>query len=135
MEGNQFFALEEYLLETYLDEYAAKVSNLVNRLIHYFSSQIYIIDPSKIDDIFYTPYLGKDIRQESLAIIDNIIKHTIINDVSSLQVLIHNQDQYSLICINGEFSVDLYSGDEELIELVKTLVNHENLYLRRAEAE
>lgn len=45
------------------------------------------------------------------------------------------EEEPGLICINGEFFVDLYSGDEELIELVKTLVNHENLYLRRAEAE
>ena len=56
-------------------------------------------------------------------------------DVSVIVDGLEVEEEPGLICINGEFFVDLYSGDEELIELVKTLVNHENLYLRRAEAE
>ncbi|WP_026505844.1 hypothetical protein [Butyrivibrio sp. NC3005] len=133
MSGNRFFDLEEYLLKTYIDEFATKISNIVIRLIHYYPSKIFIVEPSKKDDIFYKDYLDKDLRNQPLSVIDSIIRHTIIYDVSSLQILINDSDKLSLMSINGGFSIDFYSDSMEVLELVMILVNNENLYFRKAD--
>ncbi|WP_026507454.1 hypothetical protein [Butyrivibrio sp. MC2013] len=133
MSGSQFFELEDYLLKTYIEDFAAKISSIVIRLIHYYPSKIFIVEPSKKDDTFYKDYLDKDLRDEPLSEIDEIIRHTIIYDVSSLQILIKDSDKLSLMSINGGFSVDFYSGSSEVLELAMLLVDNENLYVRKAD--
>ncbi len=59
--------------------------------------------------------------------LNNLIIDVIINDFSSIQILI-GEDTHSLLSINGYFSVDIYNAADEELSLLNLLVNQENLF-------
>ena len=125
----QYFELEKYFLETYLEDFSKKISNIILKLIHYYSAQIYLTEAPEEYNGKYVEFIGEDIRQKSLFQISDIIQYVITKDFSSVQVLL--EDNSFLISINGEFSVDIYNPSKENIKLIELLVQQEGLFLRK----
>ena len=59
-----------------------------------------------------------------------IISYVIINDVSSVEIIL-GENEKSLISVNGGFSIDIYNISEERLKLFNTLIEQENLFLRK----
>lgn len=59
-----------------------------------------------------------------------IISYVIINDVSSVEIILGDNEK-SLISIKGGFSIDIYNISEERLKLFNTLIEQENLFLRK----
>lgn len=129
MLNEQYFDLEDYLLETYIEDFAKKISNIVLKLIHYYSAQIYLTEAPEEYDGKYLEFIGEDIRQRSLQELADIIQYVITKDFSSIQILL--EDASFLISINGEFSVDVYNPSEENVNFIRALVQQEGLFLRK----
>ena len=59
-----------------------------------------------------------------------IISYVIINDVSSVNIIL-GENEKSLISVKGGFSIDIYNISEERLKLFNTLIEQENLFLRK----
>ena len=59
-----------------------------------------------------------------------IISYVIINDVSSVEIIL-GENEKSLISVKGGFSIDIYNISEERLKLFNTLIEQENLFLRK----
>lgn len=130
--GDEFFTLEEYLLETGLHDFANSISGIVIKLIHYYPAQIYLTELDADVAFEYAARVGEDLRSISLPELSEIITHVILHDISSVQVVLGNEP-YTIISINGHFSVDIYNATGECLELLKMLTQQEGLFLNLAE--
>lgn len=126
IQNETYFDLEDYLLERCLKDFSSKICIIIIKLIHYYPAKIYLTECS---DETLKDMVGNDIRQKSLFDLEKIIKYVIENDKSSVQILL--SDTPFLISINGEFSVAIYNADDEQAALIESLVNQENLFLRK----
>lgn len=64
--GEEFFTLEEYLLNTCLHDFANSISAIIIKLIHYYPAQIYLTETGGAE-FKYDAYVGKDLRGISLS--------------------------------------------------------------------
>lgn len=129
--GDDFFALEEYLLETCLHDFANSISGIVIKLIHYYPAQIYLTELDDDVEFEYAARVGEDLRSIPLPELSEIITHVILHDISSVQVVLGNEP-YTIISINGHFSVDIYNASDECLELLKMLTQQEGFFLKLA---
>lgn len=135
MNGSNYFEIEEFFYRTYIKDFSKKIVRMVVKLLGYYPAQIYLTEfPDHSDSNFKSLYpVGEDIRNKPLTELDQIISHVIINDVSSVQILLGDAEKF-LISINGGFSIDLYHIPEKELELLNTLIEQENLFLRKEES-
>lgn len=133
MSSTRFFEIEDFFIGTYLSEFSKKIVRIVVKLLGYYSTSICITEfPSDIlDDIKIKYPIGKDISDRTIEEIAFIVSHVIIEDVSSVQILL--KDTNSLISVNGGFSVNVYNPSIEQLQLITMLVEQENLFLRLSE--
>ena len=129
--GDDFFALEEYLLETCLHDFAKSISGIVIKLIHYYPAQIYLTELDADVEFEYAARVGEDLRSIPLPELSEIITHVILRDISSVQIALGNEP-YTIISINGHFSVDIYNASDECLDLLKMLTQQEGLFLTLA---
>lgn len=129
--GDDFFALEEYLLETCLHDFAKSISGIVIKLIHYYPAQIYLTELDADVEFEYAARVGEDLRSIPLPELSEIITHVIQHDISSVQLVLGNEP-YTIISINGHFSVDIYNASDECLDLLKMLTQQERLFLKLA---
>lgn len=129
--GDDFFALEEYLLETCLHDFAKSISGIVIKLIHYYPAQIYLTELDADVEFEYAARVGEDLRSIPLTELSEIITHVILRDISSVQIALGNEP-YTIISINGHFSVDIYNASDECLDLLKMLTQQEGLFLKLA---
>lgn len=129
--GDDFFALEEYLLETCLHDFAKSISGIVIKLIHYYPAQIYLTELDADVEFEYAARVGEDLRSIPLPELSEIITHVILRDISSVQIALGNEP-YTIISINGHFSVDIYNASDECLDLLKMLTQQEGLFLKLA---
>ena len=133
MIGDAFFALEEYLLETCLHDFANRISGIVIKLIHYYPAQIYLTELNVDAEFKYAARVGEDLRSIPLPELSDMISHVILHDISSVQVVLGN-DPYTIISINGHFSVDIYNASDECLALLNMLTQQAGLFLKLAES-
>lgn len=130
--GDNYFELEEYLLKTYLHDFANSISVIVIKLIHYYPAQIYLTEFYTETESKYATLLDKDLRSFPLSELYKIISYVILHDVSSVQIVLGN-DPYAVVSVNGHFSVDIYNASAECLNLLEELIRQEGLFLKRAE--
>jgi hypothetical protein len=118
-----------------MQDFSKKIVRIIIKLLGYYPAQICLTEfPDKCDDNFKLSYpIGEDIRNKPLTELSEIISHVIINDISSVQIILGDTKK-SLISVNGGFSVDIYNISEEELKLFTTLVEQENLFLRKQES-
>lgn len=125
-----YFELEEYFVDTFLQSFSEKIVRIVFKLIYYYSAELCLTElPCDYSGDLSNYDVGKNIRQLPLKEISNIINEAIMTDKSSVLILL-NTDADCNICINGGFSVSVYSTNSEIIEFISVLVTQENLFLR-----
>lgn len=127
--SQDYFELEEYLLNTFLQKFSERIINIILKLIHYYPTKIYLTEFYRPSEEGYESLVEQNLRSLPLTKIADIISYVIMNDNSSIQVLLEHENQ-SLISINGHFSVDIYNASPELLSLLNLLVTQENLFLR-----
>lgn len=130
--GNDYFALEEYLLENCLHDFASRISDIMIKLIHYYPAQIYLTEFGVETDAKYATLIGKDLRSMPLSELAKIISYIVLHDISSVQIVLGNAP-YTLVSINGHFSVDIYNASVECLNLMGMLAQQEGLFIKLAE--
>lgn len=131
IESEQYFELEDYLCENYLETFAEKIKNIIIKLIHYYPAHIFMTESSKEPPEGWDNVVGQDIRSKSLSEIADMITHVITQDFSSMNILLSHNGEFTLVSVNGEFSVDIYNPDEEVLNLITMLVQQEGLFIRK----
>lgn len=119
--------LERYLLETYLIDFAKKISIIIIKLIYYYNAKIYLMEFKEKSK--YEGLLGQDLRTEPLKELEKIITYVIIQNNVSMKILLEDEPN-SLISINGHFSVDIFNASKDLIKLLEMLTQQEKLFLK-----
>lgn len=134
MEEATYFEIEEYFLETYLHDFSERITRIVIKLIGYYPSKIYLTEfPEESTDKFKNIYpVGENMRNKPLFELAKVITHIIQSDLSSVQIIL-GSNSYSVISINGGFSVDIYNATDEQLQLLEMLVMQESLFLKQAE--
>ena len=109
-----------------------KIVRIIVKILGYYPAQIYLTEfPDKIDNNFKSLYpVEEDIRNKPLKELAKIISYVIINDVSSVEIIL-GENEKSLISVKGGFSIDIYNISEERLKLFNTLIEQENLFLRK----
>lgn len=125
MKSRDYFRLEEYLLETYIDIYAKKIADIALKLLCYYSGMFFLTDTN--DDL---PPEGEDLSDKPFAEIVDIITSVIKNDYSSVQLLF--TEKSFVMSINGGFSVNFYNPCKDDLDLIVLLVQQKGLFLRKA---
>lgn len=133
MDSSRYFEIEEFFLNTYLKDFSEKIIRIIVKIIGYYPSQICLTEFSdKTCDTFKDLYpVGENIQNRSIKELSDIISYVIINDISSIQIILRDNNSNVLISINGGFSVDIYNASEELLKFLTILIEQENLFLRK----
>lgn len=131
--GNpDFLELEDYFEQTYLPLFAEKISRMMLKIMYFTSCRVYLTKPSRpCDDFAY----DTDIRSYSPEKMDRLIRKVIVEDFSSLQVLLDSPRLLVSVC--GGFSVTFYGLSEETssFDVFRMLVDQEGLFLKRGGGE
>ena len=118
-------------MKTCLHDFAKSISGIVIKLIHYYPAQIYLTELDADVEFEYAARVGEDLRSIPLPELSEIITHVIQHDISSVQLVLGNEP-YTIISINGHFSVDIYNASDECLDLLKMLTQQERLFLKLA---
>lgn len=132
MISSDYFEIEEFFYDTYIKDFSKKIVRIIVKILGYYPAQIYLTEfPDKIDNNFKSLYpVEEDIRNKPLKELAKIISYVIINDVSSVNIIL-GENEKSLISVKGGFSIDIYNISEERLKLFNTLIEQENLFLRK----
>ncbi len=131
MESEGYFELEEYLMDTYIDEYAEKIVRIVLKIINYYSAQIFLTElPENYCGELKNYPVDTDINGLDIKELADIIRYIIKNDISSVQLLLGDSPYFN-ISISGGFNIDIYGAADDDLELIEMLVRQEGLFLRK----
>lgn len=135
MNSSDYFEIEEFFYNTYIEDFSKKIARIIIKLLGYYPAQICLTEfPNKCDNNVKSLYpVGEDIRNKPLTELNEIISYVIINDVSSIQILLGDTEK-SLISVNGGFSIAIHNISGEKLKLFNTLIEQENLFLRKQES-
>ena len=129
VENENFYEFEQYYLKRRINDFSEKIIDFVLKSIQYFTTKIFVTDALEVEGEIIEP--GVDIRNMSLEKLEKVISKIIINDKSSMQILI-KEDEYSLVSVNGEFSVDIYNPTPKVFNICDKLISQEGLFIRKA---
>ena len=125
-----YFEVEKFYMKKYLKTFAKKTSRIIMQIMCYFDLEIYLTEfPKKKKNHKYASLIDMDLASLKLSKIDKIVHFVICDDISSLAIIA--PDCPFLISIDGGFQVTLYNLSGEHIDLIKKIVEKENLYFRK----
>lgn len=125
----QFLELEEFFEETYLPEYAKKISRIALKMVYFYSCEIFLTKDTKNVSLKYDIPFDINIRISSPEKLTYIIEQVILEDFSSVQILFSTP--LFLISISGGFSVIIYQPSDEAIQILQQLAIQEGLFLKQ----
>lgn len=124
-----YLELEEYFIQTYLPEFAEKLSRILLKMMYLYPCKVYLTEPiQQTSEINKFPF-SVDIREYAPKELADIIKKVIVDDFSSVQILFI-EPQF-LISINGEFSTAIYKPSHDIVVLLQKLCLQEGLFLKQ----
>ena len=125
-----YFEVEKFYRKKYLKAFAKKMSRIIMQIMCHFDLEIYLTEfPDKKKNHKYASLVDIDLASLKLSEIDKILHFVICDDISSLAMLA--PDCPFLISIDGGFQVSLYNISGEHIDLIRKIVEKENLYFRK----
>lgn len=127
---NCFFEIEKYYLKFHLEEFSDKIFRIIMQCMCYFDLEIYFSEFSDgLKNHKYAPLFDTNLANLKLKKLKKIVHCVICDEVSSLEVVI---PAYSfLLSISGQFQVSLHNLPDEHLDLVRQIVEKENLYFRK----
>lgn len=127
--------IEDYYIKTYSKNYskdmfadelfAKKVTKIILTFISYYKVIIYY---EKINNLDFKNF-ENSLNNEGFYKIASLIEYIVIKDLSNIHFLLKNTNSYFLISIRGGYNVEIYSPNNEDLELISILVKNEGLYL------
>ena len=108
--------------------FAKKVTKIILTFISYYKVIIYY---EKINNLDFKKF-ENSLNNEGFYKIANLIEYIITKDLSNIHFLLKNRDSYFLISVRGGYNVEIYSPNNEDLELISILVKNEGLLLRKS---
>lgn len=133
MDRTVYFDLEEYLLETYLEEFSRKIQRIALKLIGYYPAYICLDDFPRRPELNtgrFRDMVGRDLGQCHMADIAAAIDFVVTNDLSTVSILLDTEPS-CLLSITGYFSVTAFGFTGEAYDLLAAVVQQEGLCLRK----
>ena len=125
-----YFEVEKFYMKKYLKPFAKKMSRIIMQIMCYFDLEIYFTEfPEEQTNGKYASLINTDLTSLKLNEINKIIHCVICDEISSLKIVI--PDCSFLISIDGGFQVSLYNISGEYLDLIRKIVEKENLYFRK----
>lgn len=131
VESERYFKIEEFCLGEYLKDYAEKISQIVILLSGYYKMEIYLTEVCGKKHAKLKELAGKNLAGLGYKKLRKIIKRVICEDISSVEILIPEEEFE--ISIGGGFNTAVYNIQGEAEELVKQLVESRQLFFRKIE--
>ena len=129
--------IEDYYIKTYSQNYskdifadelfAKKVTKIILTFISYYEFIIYY---EKINNLDFKKF-ENSLNNKGFYKIANLIEYIVTKDLSNIHFLLKNRDSYFLISVRGGYNVEIYSPNNEDLELISLLVKNEGLFLRK----
>ncbi len=131
MEDPIYFDIEEYFMETYLEDFAKKISRIIIKLIGYYPVQIRRTEcsPKRKDDFKKLYPIDKNLWKMPFDELEKMLTRVIIHDIPSVDIVFGN-NPYWLISVDGGLSVVVYGFKNERLNILERLVMQEGLFLR-----
>ena len=126
-EKSNFFELEDYYLENYLEVFAEKITFIVLRILA--SHNAYIQLTELAEDVKYSYPTLEDLSDLSYNDLSKIIKDCINCKASALDILFYEEN--ILIYISSQFRVTVFGKNENLLKDIEELVTREGLFFTR----
>lgn len=130
--------IEDYYIKTYSKNYskdmfadelfAKKVIKIILTFISYYEVIIYYESINNLD----FKNFENSLNNKGFYKIANLIEYIITKDLSSIHFLLKSKNSYFLISIKGGYNVEIYSPNNEDLELISILVKNEGLFLRKS---
>lgn len=126
IDGHRFFELEKVYLKNYINEFAKKICKIVMQIISKYEVEIYLTEfPDGTSDE-YAELAYQNIADKKLSQLYEIVEYVILNNISSVQILI---PEYNfLFSVDGEFQVIVYNVVDKHMEFIREIVEKEGLY-------
>lgn len=132
MDSDRYFKLEEFLQQTYLNEFSKKIIRITVKIIGYYPTKICLTEFPKGQTIpcHISCDPGEEISDISMNDLSVLIDYIESTDRSSVQILFGNSFE-SLMSINGGFSIDFFNLTKEEYALLSALASQEGLFLKK----
>lgn len=125
-----YFEVEQIYLKKYLKDFAEKISRIIMQIMCYFDVEIYFTEfPEVLINDKYSSLIDTDLASLKLKKLNKIIHFVVCEGITSLQIVV--PDCSFLISIYGEFQVVVYNVSGDNLDLIKKIVEKENLYFRK----
>lgn len=130
IKSEKFFEVEEVFLKRNLKQYVKKICNIILILWGIYDMEIYLTEfPSNSQYKKYASLAYQNIVDIGLDRLCKIIEYIIKHDVSSVEILVPSHEFEISIC--GEFNTTIYNISGEDLELIQSLVEQQQLYIRQ----
>lgn len=114
IDNNKYATLKEYMIRENIDIFISKITNFVLYIITYYNTKI----------LTNTDVVSTDNLQK----VTKTIKRAIKNEIE--EVTIYFTDKNFMIKISGNFDINIYGGNGDDIEIIRTFLKTENLFLK-----
>lgn len=129
--NEDYFELEKFLEKSYKSKYAEKIVFISFTLMYYYDCSVFL--DNDVEDSIYPDLLNKDLRKIGLDKLENIIKTIIVEDYSALNIIIKNNDAYSLMRIEDGYQTLFFNVSGKDLKIIKELVTHQGLFLKKVD--
>lgn len=126
-EKSNFFELEDYFLENYLEVFTEKIIFIVLRILASHNAYIQLTELPV--DVKYSYSTLEDLSDLSYNDLSKIIKDCINCKASALNILFYKEN--ILIRISSQFDVVVFGKDENLLKDIEEIVTREGLFFIR----
>lgn len=126
--SDDFLDLENYLEDTYLKEYSKKIARVILKIIYHYDCIVFINEFSKNINLKYKFEVETDLRYIGAKKLDYLIQNIILKDFSELNIYL--KETGTIICVSAWFSVVILNLHNDNYNLIKTLIEQENYYLK-----
>lgn len=109
--------------------FTKKITFIAFALSYYYDSHLFL-DDDYFDRDLSPELVGRDLRHEDLDLLASLIEQTITGEYSGFNLLFKKGQKYTLMRIEGDYTVTFYQLTGKKKKIVKSLVDHQGLYLK-----
>lgn len=130
---NNYDKVKDFICTNYMEKYENRLIAILLKLMIYFELRMYLTEfpmNSKLKESKeYAKFIGTDLYSLSIEEWVPIIKFVIQENISSVQIL--SRSPRFLISVNGNFINEFRRIPDSHVQLIKSIVESEGLFLIR----
>lgn len=127
-QNEDYAELEMYLNVHFKPWFAEKIKFIAFALMHQHESHVYLDEA--VANALYPDLKNKNLRNIGLERLGEIIDTMVIDNYGSLNILLKQENDFSLMRIEDGFSTIFFNLKGQLQEEVESLVEHQGLYFK-----